>query len=365
MLFYPHKFNQRRQTKQVHHSMEEKRLSRASSRDGDDGEELDRRRSRLTSIRKRNPTCADCCAPDPQWASLLLHCGEIEGLCVLVCTSCIGHHHQELGEERCVYTYLEYAQEFSDFELDILELSGNARTNMAYEAFLPRKDPWKDSMQQEKFITQKYNTFLWGDANLLSSTIDFVSAEAAKAEDSRESTKGTRTWSSGGETNKTDLLTHSGSISDLSQASDLLGSSWLNVSDLTDDEDCYLECARRTSPCPEADQEPVNLEHPGLRRFNSDESFLNGLLKDHGPLKPSRRVSNDPQLGNQNPPVPVPKRVGHSCKNARQPMRPKHSPVHGRTTRTSRSKRIQSAASTSDGPTEEETPRLISYSAAA
>lgn len=119
---------------------------------------------RVESIlqRKSNRTCADCQAPNPQWASLLLKGPEcVEGLGAVICERCAVQHYHQLGEDRAFIKYLAYFHEWTHPELDLLEYCGNQLVNKVYEANLiaqlgERSYQHTDGKKQGKFIKKKY-----------------------------------------------------------------------------------------------------------------------------------------------------------------------------------------------------------------
>uniref|UniRef100_A0A453NLF6 Arf-GAP domain-containing protein n=1 Tax=Aegilops tauschii subsp. strangulata TaxID=200361 RepID=A0A453NLF6_AEGTS len=101
--------------------------------------------------KSENRICADCSAPDPNWASA--------NIGVFICVKCSGVH-------RSVGTHISKVMsvtldKWSDDEIDsMVEVGGNSQANAIYEAFLPEgyRKPHPDSAQEErqKFIKSKY-----------------------------------------------------------------------------------------------------------------------------------------------------------------------------------------------------------------
>ncbi|XP_048538541.1 ADP-ribosylation factor GTPase-activating protein AGD12-like [Triticum urartu] len=101
--------------------------------------------------KSENRICADCSAPDPNWASA--------NIGVFICVKCSGVH-RSLGTHisKVMSVTLD---KWSDDEIDsMVEVGGNSQANAIYEAFLPEgyRKPHPDSAQEErqKFIKSKY-----------------------------------------------------------------------------------------------------------------------------------------------------------------------------------------------------------------
>ena len=143
---------------------------------------------RLAKMEFANPTCADCPAERPRWASFLLNNPKdednvkVEGyLSVLVCDDCAIRHHNVLGEKRCFIKCLECLHEWTHKEADIVLKSGNSLVNTVYEAHLEKDDFDKsvvdDSSEAEedrrsKFIKNKYKKAKFRNQDKLHSTLD-------------------------------------------------------------------------------------------------------------------------------------------------------------------------------------------------
>jgi len=102
--------------------------------------------------------CADCGARGPQWAS------TTQG--VFVCIRCAGLH-RKLG------THISKVRSvgldsWNDEQARMVELFGNDKANMVYEAKLDREKPNADTDTPtvEKFIRAKYERKIWVDKEL-------------------------------------------------------------------------------------------------------------------------------------------------------------------------------------------------------
>uniref|UniRef100_M8CDC6 ADP-ribosylation factor GTPase-activating protein AGD12 n=1 Tax=Aegilops tauschii TaxID=37682 RepID=M8CDC6_AEGTA len=99
--------------------------------------------------KSENRICADCSAPDPNWASA--------NIGVFICVKCSGVH-------RSVGTHISKVMsvtldKWSDDEIDsMVEVGGNSQANAIYEAFLPEgyRKPHPDSAQEERQKFIKY-----------------------------------------------------------------------------------------------------------------------------------------------------------------------------------------------------------------
>ncbi|KAG0499138.1 hypothetical protein HPP92_003450 [Vanilla planifolia] len=124
-----------------------------------------------------NRICADCCAPDPKWASA--------NIGVFICVKCSGVH-RSLGTHisKVLSVTLD---EWSDEEIEsMVEVGGNSYANSIYEAFLPQDypKPTADSNQEDraKFIRAKYEfqEFLKPSLRIVSSKSSFRSCDSSK-----------------------------------------------------------------------------------------------------------------------------------------------------------------------------------------
>lgn len=101
--------------------------------------------------KSENRICADCCAPDPKWAS--------SNIGVFICIKCCGVH-RSLGTHISKVLSLTL-DDWSEEEIEsMVEVGGNSYANSIYEAFLPDglSKPTPDSSQEERvnFIRSKY-----------------------------------------------------------------------------------------------------------------------------------------------------------------------------------------------------------------
>ncbi|KAL3522852.1 hypothetical protein ACH5RR_015686 [Cinchona calisaya] len=110
-----------------------------------------KRRLKDLLLQSDNRVCADCCAPDPKWASA--------NIGVFICLKCCGVH-RSLGTHisKVLSVTLD---EWSDDEIDaMIEVGGNASANSIYEAYIPEgvSKPGPDSSHEarSKFIRSKY-----------------------------------------------------------------------------------------------------------------------------------------------------------------------------------------------------------------
>jgi len=104
----------------------------------------------LLSYSKSNYKCADCDAPAPKWAS--------SNLGVFICIKCSGVH-RSLGSHISKVMSVVIDQ-WSETELEEMELKGNKKMNKFYEQDIPAnyKKPTSDSTVEErrKYIYSKY-----------------------------------------------------------------------------------------------------------------------------------------------------------------------------------------------------------------
>ena len=109
----------------------------------------DAREVHMASLRKLNPTCADCDALAPDWASI--------NLGVLVCIDCSGIHRSlgvHISKVRSI-TLDSWSAELLDLMLAI----GNAKYNELYEGSVPhhfKPTPHASREEREEFINLKY-----------------------------------------------------------------------------------------------------------------------------------------------------------------------------------------------------------------
>jgi len=103
----------------------------------------------LDRIRKANPTCADCDATEPDWASI--------NLGVLICIDCSGIH-RSLG----VHVSKVRSVTLDSWTTELLELMvaiGNTRYNELYEGSVPagfKPPPSASREEREEYINLKY-----------------------------------------------------------------------------------------------------------------------------------------------------------------------------------------------------------------
>ena len=109
----------------------------------------DARELSLERLRKLNPTCADCDAREPDWASI--------NLGVLVCIDCSGIHRSlgvHISKVRSI-TLDSWSAELLDLMLNI----GNTKYNELYEGSVPagfKPTPQATREEREEFIHLKY-----------------------------------------------------------------------------------------------------------------------------------------------------------------------------------------------------------------
>jgi Putative GTPase activating protein for Arf len=131
-------------------------------------------------------TCADCGASNPQWSSLLLSEGRVDGLGAVICQDCALVHHEELGEQRCFIKFLQYFHEWTHTELDILDHCGNDLVNEVYEARLGREERrLEKSRSMSRFIRLKYKKCRWLDQQALQDARELVDVRATLAKASK------------------------------------------------------------------------------------------------------------------------------------------------------------------------------------
>ncbi|CAL9136008.1 unnamed protein product [Musa textilis] len=128
-------------------------------------------------IRSDNRICADCCTPDPKWASA--------NIGVFICLKC-SEVHRSLGAEISKVLSLTL-DEWSETDMDsMIQVGGNSYANSIYEAFLPKDypKPKPDSSNEErtKFIRSKYvsQDFLTPSLRIVSSKLSFQTLESGK-----------------------------------------------------------------------------------------------------------------------------------------------------------------------------------------
>jgi hypothetical protein len=123
---------------------------------GDEGEEADVTPGdvpsdpRLARLQERNPRCADCGAPRPDWASL--------NLGVLLCIGCSGVH-RGMGVKVSKVRSL-VLDSISPEEVGVLEAIGNETANSYWQSSLPEGwvplRPASRREERERFIHAKY-----------------------------------------------------------------------------------------------------------------------------------------------------------------------------------------------------------------
>nr|Q8BZ05.2 RecName: Full=Arf-GAP with Rho-GAP domain, ANK repeat and PH domain-containing protein 2; AltName: Full=Centaurin-delta-1; Short=Cnt-d1 [Mus musculus] len=98
-----------------------------------------------------NRSCADCKAPDPDWASI--------NLCVVICKKCAGQH-RSLGPKDCKVRSLKMdASIWSNELIELFIVIGNKRANDFWAGNLQKDEELQVDSPVEKrknFITQKY-----------------------------------------------------------------------------------------------------------------------------------------------------------------------------------------------------------------
>ncbi|XP_061440036.1 arf-GAP with Rho-GAP domain, ANK repeat and PH domain-containing protein 2 isoform X2 [Rhineura floridana] len=110
-----------------------------------------------------NRSCADCKAPDPDWASI--------NLCVVICKKCAGQHRSLGPRDSKVRSLKMDASIWSNELIELFIVIGNKRANSFWEGNLqPDEELLMDAPTDRRltFITQKYkegrfrrNTFLY------------------------------------------------------------------------------------------------------------------------------------------------------------------------------------------------------------
>ena len=109
----------------------------------------DERDGQMERVRAANPTCADCDAPSPDWASI--------NLGVLICIDCSGIH-RSLG----VHISKVRSVTLDSWTSELLELMvniGNTRYNELHEGSVPagfKPQPGASREEREEYITLKY-----------------------------------------------------------------------------------------------------------------------------------------------------------------------------------------------------------------
>uniref|UniRef100_A0A6Q2ZNI3 ArfGAP with RhoGAP domain, ankyrin repeat and PH domain 1 n=1 Tax=Esox lucius TaxID=8010 RepID=A0A6Q2ZNI3_ESOLU len=98
-----------------------------------------------------NQRCADCGAPNPDWASV--------NLCVVLCKCCAGVH-RGLGQSVSKVCSLRTDEHlWTDSLIQVFRLLGNDRVNLFWAANLPPSEalcPSSDSEERLQFVTAKY-----------------------------------------------------------------------------------------------------------------------------------------------------------------------------------------------------------------
>ncbi|XP_042326215.1 arf-GAP with Rho-GAP domain, ANK repeat and PH domain-containing protein 2 isoform X2 [Sceloporus undulatus] len=98
-----------------------------------------------------NRTCADCKAPDPDWASI--------NLCVVICKKCAGQHRSLGPRDSKVRSLKMDASIWSNELIELFIVIGNKRANSFWEGNLqPDEELHMDAPIEKRltFITQKY-----------------------------------------------------------------------------------------------------------------------------------------------------------------------------------------------------------------
>ncbi|XP_008579657.1 PREDICTED: arf-GAP with Rho-GAP domain, ANK repeat and PH domain-containing protein 2 [Galeopterus variegatus] len=98
-----------------------------------------------------NRSCADCTAPDPDWASI--------NLCVVICKKCAGHHRSLGPKDSKVRSLKMDASIWSNELIELFIVIGNKRANDFWAGNLQKDEELHVDSPVEKrktFITQKY-----------------------------------------------------------------------------------------------------------------------------------------------------------------------------------------------------------------
>ena len=144
----------------------------------------------LKILKRNNPECADCGAPNPEWASL--------NLCVMMCIECSGPH-RSLGAHisKVRSTTLD---KWTKNNCRLLITIGNNRANVIWEArneevkeefkslednlgSLGKPTPTSDRAHRERYIVDKYSKKLFLPSNLVEEVSNHSLLEAARTGD--------------------------------------------------------------------------------------------------------------------------------------------------------------------------------------
>lgn len=151
----------------------------------------------LKILKRNNPVCADCGAPNPEWASL--------NLCVMMCIECSGPH-RSLGAHisKVRSTTLD---KWTKNNCRLLIAIGNNRANAIWEArreevkeemrllgkilenqdnklaSLGKPTPTSDRAHRERYIVDKYSKKLFLPSNLVEEVSNYSILEAAQTGD--------------------------------------------------------------------------------------------------------------------------------------------------------------------------------------
>jgi len=144
----------------------------------------------LKILKRNNPECADCGAPNPEWASL--------NLCVMMCIECSGPH-RSLGAHisKVRSTTLD---KWTKNNCRLLITIGNYRANVIWEArneevkeelkslednlgSLGKPTPTSDRAHRERYIVDKYSKKLFLPSNLVEEVSNHSLLEAARTGD--------------------------------------------------------------------------------------------------------------------------------------------------------------------------------------
>ncbi|ETE61046.1 Arf-GAP with Rho-GAP domain, ANK repeat and PH domain-containing protein 2, partial [Ophiophagus hannah] len=119
------------------------------------------------SFSESNRICADCKAPDPDWASI--------NLCVIICKKCAGQHRSLGPRDSKVRSLKMDASVWTNELIELFIVIGNERSNSFWEGNLQLDEKLQVDAPDDKrltFITQKYKEGKFRKITLLSKTKD-------------------------------------------------------------------------------------------------------------------------------------------------------------------------------------------------
>ncbi|XP_077157771.1 arf-GAP with Rho-GAP domain, ANK repeat and PH domain-containing protein 2 isoform X2 [Paroedura picta] len=116
-------------------------------------------------LNESNRTCADCKAPDPDWASI--------NLCVVICKKCAGQHRSLGPRDSKVRSLKMDASIWSNELIELFIVIGNKRANSFWEGNLQSNEELSVDAPMDRrltFITQKYKEGRFRKTTLLHKT---------------------------------------------------------------------------------------------------------------------------------------------------------------------------------------------------